>query len=66
SKEGINNVERIGDELLVKVSTEVGDVVKVIPLPTATLRMKLSRAKLLSDELHISFVDDHEREGKSH
>jgi len=66
SKEGINDVERIGDELLVKVSTEVGDVVKVIPLPTATLRMKLSRAKLLSDELHISFVDDYERKGEGY
>ncbi len=65
SKEEINDIERIGDELLVKVSTEVGDVVKVIPLPTATLRMRLSRAKLLSDELHISFVDDYEREGRS-
>ncbi|MCP8316521.1 MAG: TRC40/GET3/ArsA family transport-energizing ATPase [archaeon] len=66
SKEGINDVERIGDELLVKVSTEVGDVVKVIPLPTATLRMKLSRAKLLNDELHISFVDDYERKGEGY
>jgi len=66
SKEEINDVERIGDELLVKVSTEVGDVVKVIPLPTATLRMKLSRAKLLNDELHISFVDDYERKGEGY
>ncbi len=61
SKEKINEVERIGDELLVRVNTEVGDVVKVIPLPTVALRMKLSRAKLLNDELQISFVDEYER-----
>jgi arsenite-transporting ATPase len=61
SKEKINEVETIGDELLVKVNTEVGDAVKVIPLPTVALRMKLSRAKLLNDELQISFVDEYER-----
>ncbi|MGQ9719326.1 MAG: TRC40/GET3/ArsA family transport-energizing ATPase [Nitrososphaerales archaeon] len=60
SKEKISNVERIGEELLVKVSTDIGDVARVIPLPSAALGMKLSRAKLLSDELHICFVDEHE------
>ncbi len=62
SKEMISDVERIGDELLVKISTEIGSIMRIIPLPTAALRMKLSRAKLLSDELHITFFD--EREGK--
>ncbi|MGQ9468979.1 MAG: ArsA family ATPase [Nitrososphaerales archaeon] len=66
SKEEINDVERIGDELLVKLSTEVGDVVRVIPLPTTTLRMKLARAKLLNDELHIIFIEEYEREGKNY
>lgn len=64
SREMISEIERIGDELLVKISTEVGDVMRIIPLPTAALRMKLSRAKLLSDELHITFIDDYEREGE--
>ncbi|MEM3437591.1 MAG: ArsA family ATPase [Nitrososphaerales archaeon] len=61
SKEELKEVERIGDELLVKLNTEVGDIVRVIPLPTVALQMKLSRAKLLKDELHISFVDEYER-----
>lgn len=63
SKEEINDIERIGDDLLIKVSTEVGDVVKVVPLPASALRMKLSKAKLLNDELQISFVGDYERKG---
>jgi arsenite-transporting ATPase len=61
SKEKIKEVERIGDELLVKVNTEVGEAIRVIPLPSVALQMKLSRAKLLNDELQISFVDGHER-----
>jgi arsenite-transporting ATPase len=68
SREMIRDIERIGDELLVKVSTEVGDIMRIIPLPTAALRMKLSRAKLLSDELHITFTEEkyerEEREGE--
>lgn len=65
SKQEINDVERIGDELLVKVSTDVGEVVRIIPLPTAALRMKLSKAKLLNDELHICFIEEYEQKGKS-
>jgi len=65
SKKEISDVERIGDELLVKVSTEVGEAVRVIPLPTAALRMKLSKAKLLNDELQISFIEE-EYERKSY
>ncbi len=61
SKEELKEVERIGDELLVKVNTEVGDIIRVIPLPTVALRMKLSKAKLLNNELQISFVDEYER-----
>jgi arsenite-transporting ATPase len=64
SKKQINDIERIGDDLLIKVSTEVGDVVKVVPLPASALRMKLSKAKLLNDELQISFVGEHERKGE--
>ena len=55
SKEAIE-VERLGDELMVKVETEAGEVRNFIPLPAVVYSMKLEKAKLVGDELHISFV----------
>jgi len=52
SKE-LHEVERIGDELVVKVDTDVGEVRSFIPLPAIAYSMHLSTAKLLNGELHI-------------
>ncbi|MCW7079799.1 MAG: TRC40/GET3/ArsA family transport-energizing ATPase [Candidatus Methanospirare jalkutatii] len=53
-------VERIGGELSVVVSTEIGEVRNFIPLPTAAWLMRLERAKLLNGELHIFFVREND------
>lgn len=57
-------VERIGDEIIVKVRTNVGAVANVIPLPAVTARMRLVEARLLSRELHVRFVREDERRTK--
>ncbi|RLE48269.1 MAG: hypothetical protein DRJ31_07540 [Candidatus Methanomethylicota archaeon] len=49
-------VERFGDELMVKVDTNIGEVRNFIPLPAVLYSMKLEKAKLIGDELHITFV----------
>jgi len=51
-------VERVGEELIVKVETEVGEVTSFIPLPSVALRMRLSRARLVGGELHVYFERD--------
>jgi len=51
-------VERAGEDLSVVISTDVGEVRNFIPLPTIAHIMKLDRAKLLNDELHIYFIDE--------
>jgi arsenite-transporting ATPase len=56
-------VERIGDEVLVKVMTDVGEVVSVIPLPAVAYKMRLHRARFLKDELLIHLVSE-EDEGR--
>lgn len=48
-------VERISDRLTIKVATNIGYVVNVIPLPAITLGMKLKAARLSNKELGISF-----------
>ena len=48
-------VERISDRLTIKVATNIGYVVNVIPLPAITLGMKLKAARLSNKELVISF-----------
>jgi len=53
-------VERVGDELTVKVKTDIGEILNVIPLPAITYRMKLLRAKLLNNELRIYFGEENE------
>jgi arsenite/tail-anchored protein-transporting ATPase len=49
------DIERYGDQLTIKVKNPVGYLVNIIPLPTATIGMKLVKAKLLGDELNILF-----------
>ena len=52
------DIERYGDQLTIKVKNPVGNLVNIIPLPTATIGMKLVKAKLLGDELNILFEKD--------
>lgn len=49
------DIERYGDQITIKVKNPVGYLVNTIPLPTATIGMKLVKAKLLGDELNILF-----------
>jgi arsenite-transporting ATPase len=56
-------VERIGDEAIVKICSDVGDSVNVIPLPAITHQMSLTKAKILDNELVIYFTDEIEQEG---
>jgi arsenite-transporting ATPase len=48
-------VERISDRITIKVATNIGHVVNVIPLPAITLGMKLKAARLNNQELVVSF-----------
>jgi arsenite-transporting ATPase len=52
------DIERYGDQLTIKVKNPVGNLVNVIPLPSATIGMKLVKAKLQGDELNILFKKD--------
>jgi arsenite-transporting ATPase len=49
------DLERYGDQLTIKVRSSVGCIVNIIPLPSATLGMKLVKAKLHGDELNVMF-----------
>jgi len=49
------DIERFGDQLTIKVKNDVGNLVNIVPLPAATMGMKLSKAKLQGDELNILF-----------
>jgi arsenite-transporting ATPase len=49
------DLERYGDQLKIKVKNPVGYIVNIVPLPSATLSMKLSKAKLNGDELNVLF-----------
>jgi arsenite-transporting ATPase len=53
-------VERIGDEAIVKICSDIGDSVNVIPLPAITHQMRLSKAKILDKELLIYFTEENE------
>jgi arsenite/tail-anchored protein-transporting ATPase len=48
-------VERISDRITIKVATNIGYIVNVVPLPAVTLKMKLKAARLSDNELVISF-----------
>jgi arsenite/tail-anchored protein-transporting ATPase len=49
------DLERYGDQLSIKVKNSTGYLVNVIPLPIATMGMKLVKAKLQKDELNVLF-----------
>ena len=49
------DVERHSDKLTIKVKTRVGYMVNTVPLPAATMGMKLAKAKLQGDELTVLF-----------
>ena len=49
------DLERYGDQLTIKVRTPAGNIVNIIPLPSATLGMRLVKAKLHGDELNVIF-----------
>jgi arsenite-transporting ATPase len=49
------DIERHGDQLTIKVKNPVGYLVNIVPLPTATIGMKLAKARLQGDELNILF-----------
>ncbi len=57
SKEDLKT-ERFGDELIVRMKTEIGEVVNVIPLPAMAYLMSLKRAKLSGGRLTIEFERD--------
>ncbi len=52
------DIERIGDELLVTLYTDMGPTTLVIPLPAITYKMRLIRAKLINDRLHLIFMEE--------
>ena len=49
------DVERHGDQLTIKVKNRVGYMINTVPLPAATMGMKLAKAKLQGDELSVLF-----------
>ncbi|RZN39243.1 MAG: ArsA family ATPase [Methanophagales archaeon ANME-1-THS] len=51
-------VERVGEDLSVVMSSDVGEVRNFIPLPRNAHTMKLNKAKLLDGELLISFIKE--------
>ena len=53
-------VERIGDEAIVKICSDIGESVNVIPLPALTHQMSLTKAKILDNELIIYFTEQDE------
>jgi arsenite-transporting ATPase len=49
------DISRYGEQLAIKVKGPTGYITNVVPLPVATIGMKLSRAKLDNDELNLFF-----------
>ncbi len=49
------SIERYGDQLTISIKTPVGKIVNIVPLPIATVGMKLAKAKLLNHELNVLF-----------
>lgn len=52
------DIERIGDELIVNLKTDMGPIMLILPLPTITFKMNLERAKLINNELHLYFIGE--------
>jgi arsenite-transporting ATPase len=53
-------VERVGENLSLVMATDIGNVRNYIPLPKDARTLKLDKAKLLHDELHIYFINKQE------
>ena len=49
------DLERYGDQISIKVKNPTGYLVNVIPLPIATMGMKLVRARLQNGDLNVLF-----------
>jgi len=54
----VTEVERVGEDLSVVIATDIGEARNFIPLPAIAHLMKLDKAKLLNDALHIYFIDE--------
>mgnify|MGYP000294709149 CR=1 FL=1 len=48
-------VERVGDELILRIYTDAGPVDLVIPLPAIAFKLSLKKAKLINGYLHLYF-----------
>ena len=57
SKENME-VERVGEELVVYLNTDMGKIGLIIPLPTITYMMSLKKAKLINGKLHLVFMKE--------
>jgi len=49
------NINRSGEQLIINVKGPVGHITNVIPLPIATIGMRIINSKLVNDELQIFF-----------
>ena len=49
------DISRYGEQLAIKVKGPTGYITNVVPLPVATIGMKLSKAKLDKDDLNLFF-----------
>lgn len=54
-------VERIGDELIVRVESDVGTVNVLLPLPAVAFQRTLKEARLVKGRLHVVFGDQDAR-----
>ena len=57
-------VERVGEDLSVVISTDIGEARNFIPLPAIAHLMRLDKAKLLNGNLHIYFIDERRWKGE--
>jgi len=49
------NINRSGEQLIINVKGPVGHITNVIPLPIATIGMRVTNSKLVNSELQIFF-----------
>ena len=47
-------LERLGDQLTIRVRSTTGNIVNIVPLPSATVGMRLSKARLQGSELIVT------------
>ncbi|MGC9444903.1 MAG: ArsA-related P-loop ATPase, partial [Candidatus Methanospirareceae archaeon] len=60
----VTEVERVGEDLSVVIATDIGEARNFIPLPAIAHLMKLDKAKLFNDALHIYFSDERWKKAK--